>query len=409
MNYDLTTIQEGSLKFLINTADKNSIPSKSMAVFYNKKMEINRDITNLAINAYNKIINQGPLTIVDSMAASGISSIRILKECNNVEKIFINDINPHAVDLIHKNLSLNGLNNQSAIIEVSRKDSNYLFSEIAQNALNSSEDDLQKPNIISIDPFGTPNLYLDAAFKAIKRINGLLCITATDTAVLFGVRPLSCIRKYMSKPLHTEYCKEIGARILVYFISRIANMNNMGIIPLLTFYTSHFIRVYCLTFKNRKKITHFFKEYRYFFHCNNCGFRSVLKDENLKMPIGCPFCKKETNIDYAGPIWNGELHDANFINEMIELNKQFNYNNKNRIHKLLHLIKGEIEKPPFYYNIHKLSKVLKISNTPKLEEIIKLIKEKGYKISRTHFDFLSIKTNMDIISIKDILLQLGKK
>ena len=128
-------------------------------------------------------------------------------------------------------------------MEVSRKDSNYLFSEITQNTLNSPEENLQKPNIISIDPFGTPNLYLDAAFKAIQRVNGLLCITATDTAVLFGVRPLSCIRKYMSKPLHTEYSKEIGARILIYFISRIANMNNMGIIPILTFYTSHFIRV----------------------------------------------------------------------------------------------------------------------------------------------------------------------
>ena len=53
MNLNLTTIQEAGLKFLINAADKNSIPSKSMAVFYNKKMEINRDITNLAIMAYN--------------------------------------------------------------------------------------------------------------------------------------------------------------------------------------------------------------------------------------------------------------------------------------------------------------------------------------------------------------------
>ena len=139
---------------------------------------------------------------------------------------------------------------------MSRKDSSYLFSEITQNSYNHTDNDQKKPNIISIDPFGTPNLYLDAAFKAIQKVNGLLCITATDTAVLFGVRPLSCIRKYMSKPLHTEYCKEVVARILLYFISRIANINNMGILPLLTFYNSHFIRVFCLTvFNQRSAIT----------------------------------------------------------------------------------------------------------------------------------------------------------
>ena len=408
MNLNLTTIQEAGLKFLINAADKNSIPSKSMAVFYNKKMEINRDITNLAIMAYNRIVNQDPLTIVDSMAASGIGSIRMLKECKNIKRIYINDINPIAVDLIHKNLSLNELNNQSAKIEVSRKDSNYLFLEITQNSYNHTDNDQKKPNIISIDPFGTPNLYLDAAFKAIQKVNGLLCITATDTAVLFGVRPLSCIRKYMSKPLHTEYCKEIGARILLYFISRIANINNMGILPLLTLYNSHFIRVFCLTFKNRNEITKFFKNYKYSIHCNNCGFRSILEDDNYKLTISCPVCRKNNSIDYAGPLWDSKIHDADFVNDMIELNNDLHYNNKKRIDKLLNLIKEEINKPIFYYNIHKLSKILKISNIPKLEEIISHIKNKGYQISRTHFDFLSVKTDMDSKSIKDILLQLGK-
>lgn len=408
MNLNLTTIQEAGLKFLINAADKNSIPSKSMAVFYNKKMEINRDITNLAIMAYNRSVNQDSLTIVDPMAASGIGSIRMLKECNNIKKIYINDINPIAVDLIHKNLSLNELNSQSAKIEVSRKDSSYLFSEITQNSYNHSDNDQKKPNIISIDPFGTPNLYLDAAFKAIQKVNGLLCITATDTAVLFGVRPLSCIRKYMAKPLHTEYCKEIGARILLYFISRIANINNMGILPLLTFYNSHFIRVFCLTFKNRNEITKFFKNYTYSIHCNNCGFRSILQGDYFQPTINCPACKQNNCIDYAGPLWDNEIHDADFVNEMIELNNHLHYDNKKRIDKLLNLIKEEINKPIFYYNIHKLSKILKISNIPKLEEIISHIKNKGYQISRTHFDFLSVKTNMDNISLKNMLLELGK-
>ena len=195
-NSKLSVLNEGSTKFYIYLHDKNSVPSKSMVVFYNKKMEINRDITNLAINAYSKQINQNPLVIVDSMAASGISSIRILKECNNIKKIYINDINPIAVEILNKNLKLNNLDNNHVQIEITQKDANLLLSEIARKSDFQSNCSERKPNIISIDPFGTPNLYIDSAFKAIQGINGLLCITATDTAVLFGIRPKACFRKY---------------------------------------------------------------------------------------------------------------------------------------------------------------------------------------------------------------------
>ncbi len=210
------TKQEGSVKFLLHEGDNDTIPSKSMNVFYNKRMEINRDISILAIIAYNNLISQNSLVVIDSMAASGIGAIRLLKNSKNVEKIYLNDINPVAVELIKNNLELNEIEPKQA--EVLNKDANLLFSEISQNS--------SPPNVISIDPFGTPNLYIDSAFKAIKKDKGLLCITATDTAVLFGVKPMACIRKYMSKPLHTEYCKEIGARILTYYISRVANINS---------------------------------------------------------------------------------------------------------------------------------------------------------------------------------------
>ena len=38
------TKQEGSVKFFLHEIDNDSIPSKSMNVFYNRRMEINRDI-----------------------------------------------------------------------------------------------------------------------------------------------------------------------------------------------------------------------------------------------------------------------------------------------------------------------------------------------------------------------------
>ncbi|MHA1293710.1 MAG: tRNA (guanine(10)-N(2))-dimethyltransferase [Promethearchaeota archaeon] len=403
---ELTIIEEGSAEFYVHAVDKDSIPSKSMNVFYNKKMEINRDISSLAIIAYKKLYNQKELIIVDSMAASGISSIRMLKECENIKKIYINDLNPIAVDLIRKNLILNNLNKNSAQIEVSKKDANLLFSEIEQKSCPYSEGNESKPNIISIDPFGTPNIYIDSAFKALQRNNGLLCITATDTAVLFGVRPNACIRKYMSKPLHTEYCKEIGARILIYFISRLANVNKIGIIPLLTFYSNHFIRVFCLTLKDKKKISELFKSYGYIVHCNRCGYRSSFQNNLLELSLECPICKDNGRIDYAGPLWVDEIHDENFVKELIVLNENFEYKNKKKLNKLLNFIKDEISTPISYYNVHKLCQILKIPIVPKIDLIINYLKTKGFLASRTHFDYLSIKTNASIKYLKESLLEL---
>ncbi len=407
-NKHLILIKEGPAEIYVHFADKDLIPSKSMNVFYNKKMEINRDITNLAIIAYTKLYHQDSLIILDSMAASGISSIRMLKECENIKKIFINDLNPLAVDLIHKNILANRLSNSNIEIEISRKDANFLFSEIAQKSYLFSEKVLDKPNVISIDPFGTPNRYIDSAFKAIQRINGLMCITATDTAVLFGIRPTTCIRKYMSKPLHTDYCKEVGARILVYFISRMANINGMGIIPLLTFYANHFIRVFGLTFKNKQEINESFKNYGYIIHCSNCGYRSIFNDILFQSSQKCPSCEGIKTIDYAGPLWIGKLHNETFINELIALNDNFKYINKNRLHKLLTLANDEINMPLTYYNLHKLSQKLNLPFVPKINDVIDIIKKKGYKVSRTHFDYLSIKTNMDIKALENCLLNLKK-
>jgi len=404
---ELVKVREGSAEIYVYLVDKDSIPSKSMNVFYNNTMEINRDISNLAIISYKKLYNPYELNIIDAMAASGISSIRMLMECENIKKIYINDINPIAIDLIYKNLELNPLNQDSIEIQISNKDANLLFLEVAQQKEINSNVVEGRPNVISIDPFGTPNKYIDSAFKTIAKTKGLLCITATDTAVLFGIKPAACVRKYMSKPLHTEYCKEIGARILLYFISRIANVNRLGILPLLTFYSNHFIRIFILTFKNKKKITESFSKYGFIIHCKNCGFRSAISIDPQKMIQLCPFCEENGKIEYAGPLWIGNIHDKLFVEDILLQNNYKNYRNKKRIFNLINLILDEIGMPLSYYNIHKLSQELKISNIPKIEKVLNIIKEKGFKASRTHFDFVSIKTDLNIKALKSNLLNMN--
>ena len=65
---------------------------------------------------------------------------------------------------------------------------------------------------IDVDPFGSPNPFLDAAIKRIAR-DGILAVTATDTAPLCGTYTNACRRKYWAVPLRNELMHEIGIRI----------------------------------------------------------------------------------------------------------------------------------------------------------------------------------------------------
>ena len=212
----------------------------------------------------------------------------------------------------------------------------------------------------------------------------------------------------MSKPLHTEYCKEIGARILVYFISRLANINNLGIIPLLSFYSNHFLRVFISTVKKKKTIIHNFSNYGYILHCKSCGYRSSFSDDILQIPKYCPSCKGSKTLKYAGPLWIGELHNEDFLRLLLSLNQQQNYINKKVIDKKLSYALEEIKMPPFYYNIHKLCQELKLPFVPKLDEITMAIEKKKFTASRTHFDNLAIKSNINLSELKNILFDLSK-
>lgn len=402
---ELQLLEEGAAKFYLYKKDIGTLPTKAMKVFYNPKMEINRYVSNLAINTYKKVYSQEKLYIINTMAASGISALRMLLECQGIKKMIINDINPKAVELINKNLELNNLPKQDQNIIVSRKDSNFLCNELAHKKLTASKPNYKIPNIISIDPFGTPNIYLDSAFKAISKNEGLLCITATDTAVLFGVKPKACLRKYMSKPLHNDYCKETGTRILLHLISRLANINDIGIKPLFTFYSNHFIRTFILTFSQKKEISKEIKNYGYIINCKHCGHRFITQKNILDTPKRCQLCG-ELLDEYAGPLWIGKLHNESFLESLISLNMNSTLNINKKVEKNLQFCREECGMQISYYNIHKLCQELRKASVPKMDTLLNCIKDQGYNASRTNFDYTSIKTDMNIKELKNLMLSI---
>lgn len=236
-------IQEGKAKICV---PKEERISRKLPVFYNPVMELNRTLSVLILR---NIPNKG-MQIADPLAGTGIRSIRFLKELpkNKIKFIYMNDHSKEAVRIIKKNLKLNKIKSKAVVFN---KDANLFILE------NKGFD------YIDIDPFGTPNPFLDSAVKSLSR-NSILAVTATDTAPLAGTFPAACRRKYWASPLLTHNMHETGIRILIRKVQLIAAQYEKALTPILSYYSEHYFRIFFRCEKGKSKVDEIIRQHGMF-------------------------------------------------------------------------------------------------------------------------------------------------
>jgi len=147
-------IEEGKAKIKIS---KETKISKKLPVFYNPVMKFNRDISILLLNS----LPDKQLQIALPLAGSGIRGIRFLQELKKgkISVLYMNDLKDDFYKTMKENFSLNELPNIEVVL--SNEDANLFM-------LNSSGF-----HYIDIDPFGSPNPFLNNAMVRLSR-NGIL-------------------------------------------------------------------------------------------------------------------------------------------------------------------------------------------------------------------------------------------
>ena len=346
--------------------------SKELPVFYNPIMKFNRDISILLLNS----IEKEKLQIADPLAGTAIRSIRFLLELkkNKITNISINDNNPQAVKAIKENLRLNKLKTKNIITS---------NAEASLFLLNSKGFDY-----IDIDPFGSPNAFLDAAIKRLSR-TGILAITATDTAPLAGTYPQACLRKYWATPMRNELMHEIGLRILIRKIQLVAAQYDKALTPTLAYYKDHYFRVFFANKKGKSKCDKIIAQHSHFLYCPSCLNRETSKSNNET-------CNCGKKLDYAGPLWTGQLFDKKLIKKIIEANQSMD------IDKFLKTSSQESKiKTVGFFDLHKIAKKYK-KQVPKTEPAIKKLK-KHYQASPTIFSSCGIRTTANIKELIQLL------
>lgn len=382
--YKIKTVEEGLTKIQFPEFDKIS---SDAPVFYNPHMELNRDISILALQTFQKQEDRD-INICDLFGGSGIRGVRYKNEIDGVGHVFINDISETANEYERHNVELNNLKD----IEIFQHDASMFL------RMHRGEFD-----VIDIDPFGTPSPFLDSAGYCSRR-NSLLCVTATDTSALCGTYKEPCIRKYNAKPYKSEYCHETGIRILAGFVALTLAKYSKSIEVKLSHSTEHYMRLYIEVKKGSKKSDECLKNIGYISHCKHCLYREENKGLATSTPDICPECGEK--LIQAGPLWLGEIQNEEFISKMIEESENKKLNTKEDVLKLLESCRIEAKSPTTFYDVHKICKILKIS-APKLDLVFGNLEKEGFEAVKTHFNPLGIKTNAPLKKIKEIIKTLS--
>ncbi|MEM4818994.1 MAG: hypothetical protein QXX12_05305 [Nanopusillaceae archaeon] len=334
--------------------------SKKSAVFYNPLMKINRDFTIILLKSFYQI-RKKRLDILDAMAASGIRSIRILKEIPDVvNNIKVVDIKKEAVENIKKNFLLNNLKDN---YEILKEDCRIIMYK-------------EKFDYIDIDPFGSPIGFIQPAVNSLKNF-GLLGVTATDISALSASKPIAGLRKYGIIGYKTDFYLEFGIRVLAKYVIEEGIKFESALIPIFAYYYKHHYRIFFIKSKKSKDIKNLLENIKKIFYCNKCGYKS--DTENI-----CINCNKK--MDELGPIYVGSLYEKRILDifynncSILELDKSEK--------KILERIVNCDSKLNlwYYYDIRYLSKFLKIKQIPKISELIQI--NSG---CRTHFSDYGIK------------------
>ncbi|XP_030883579.1 TRMT1-like protein [Leptonychotes weddellii] len=375
-----------------------SIPQKTDS-YFNPKMKLNRQLIFCTLAALAE--ERKPLECLDAFGATGIMGLQWAKHLGSAVKVTINDLNENSVTLIQENCHLNKL---KVVVDSKEKEESDDILEEGEEDLGNIKVTKMDANVlmhlrsfdfIHLDPFGTSVNYLDSAFRNIRNL-GIVSVTSTDISSLYAKAQHVARRHYGCNIVRTEYYKELAARIVVAAVARAAARCNKGIEVLFAVALEHFVLVVVRVLRGPTSADETAKKIQYLIHCQWCEERIFQKDGNMVEDYSANF------ISYTGfPFINRQDIRKEFSCFYIQGKRKGN----ETITTLAKRQKTDVstEHPPFYYNIHRHS--IKGMNMPKLKKFLCYLSQAGFRVSRTHFDPMGVRTDAPLMQFKSILLK----
>ncbi|UWG48920.1 N2,N2-dimethylguanosine tRNA methyltransferase [Halanaeroarchaeum sp. HSR-CO] len=345
-------------------------------VFFNPDQQLNRDLTVATLSAYREREPRAE-SYFDAMAASGIRGVRAAADGWTVSMA---DVDPDAVDLCRENLARNDLDGT-----VHYQDANAVLHD-AETVFD----------VTDLDPFGSPIPFADAAFANTR---DLVAVTATDTAPLCGAHFASGKRRYSAVPRNTEYHPEMGLRILLSALARTAARYDVGVTPILSHVSDHYVRTYLDLSHRATDANESIDALGHVYHCPECLHREHEYGLTADPPAECQVCGG-TEVLTAGPVWLEQTHDPAFV-EVVRGELDETMATATRADRLLDRLAGELD-VPMHFDQHRLYKRWS-EPAIAMDDFLETLSDAGFEASRTHYDGTTFKTTARVDEIRAAL------
>jgi tRNA (guanine26-N2/guanine27-N2)-dimethyltransferase len=365
--------EEGTTRLLVPSGSLNNPAPPTSPVFFNPAARLNRDVS-VAIARVTR-----PSTFCDSMAGVGSRGLRVAVEGGGGVMVTLVDFNSEALAAARKASVLNRVKGRCefALSETS----SFLHSRYGRG---------EKFDAVDVDPFGTPVRQTPAALGAVSD-GGVMSVTATDTAVLCGVYPKVCLRRYGAEPMNNHFHHETAARILLGSVARYAAALDVGVVPVAAHSNRHYIRAYVRVCVGAARADASMAGLGFVSWCRSCGQTTATSEKER----ACSRCGERLKV--AGPLWVGRVAEEAVVARASQEASERGFSEASRLLGALSEVDGF---PPWSYSLEAVTSSLGLASVPE-SEVRRRLADSGRKSMRQPFEVSGLKTDATYPEVAD--------
>lgn len=316
-------------------------PGRRAPVFYNAAMCLDRDLGVAFARAWARRVGLGR-SGWEMLAATGVRGLRVAHESDLFASLVLTESRPEALEVLRANVA------RCAAQGVSVR------AHDARTRLSDGPFD-----VVDLDPFGTPEPFLDAALGALAP-GGLIGVTATDMMVLAGVVPGACERRYGARPVRGRLGPEGGLRILLAHLARRSATLGRHVVPRLAYVHDHHVRLYA-TVDDGPAVP-----------AAPIGPIDPSAWDGPTLAGAPPF----------GPMWLGPLFDRELVSG---LQVPETAARPKELARWLEAFRAEVDADrPFYYEPNELARELGLARPPSRARLLEGLRSRGFAAGATH-------------------------
>lgn len=342
--------------------------------FYNPGMALNRDLSLLLVAA--EAARKGrEMDVADVLAGTGARALRLAHELAVPLIVHANDGDPTAIAALRKGAAANHV--PDARLRTTHGEAATFLAA-------------RRYDVVDVDPYGSPMPFLDAAVRA-TRHDGLLCVTATDTAALAGTYPRVCRRRYDAHhALHAwPWRSEVGVRILAGAVVRAAARFDRVATPLLCVSHGHWMRVVARVQDGRGDA--------------DAALRLLMDavpdlDTGSGLLVARGTGASSSPKAWAGPLWGGPLHDRATTRALLAARPPLALHKGREADSLLALLDQEADAPAFFLLPDGLQ--TRFGAPPRRDALIERLQAAGHRASRAHLDPQGVRTDAPLEALR---------